>query len=129
MAVPLVPTPALAVIFFLGREALVEMDVPTRQSYIMAVVQPHERTFASGVSNLTRSMARAITPSFAGYLMQSLALAAPLYLGGGLKIVYDLLIYRAFRRLKPPEEQTAEPATRAVAASQKEGGEERRTAR
>ncbi|HEV2493863.1 MAG TPA: MFS transporter [Terriglobia bacterium] len=106
IAVPLAPTPALAVLFFLGREALVEMDVPTRQSYIMAVVQPHERTFASGVSNLTRSVARALTPSVAGYLMQSLSLAAPLYLGGGLKIVYDLLIYRAFRGLKPPEEQT-----------------------
>lgn len=110
IGVPLVPTPALAVLLFLGREALVEMDVPTRQSYIMAVVQPHERTFASGVSNLTRNVARAVTPSVAGYLMQSLSLAMPLYLGGGLKIVYDLLIYRAFRGLKPPEEQSIPPA-------------------
>ena len=105
MAVPLLPTPGLAMAFFLGREALVEMDVPARQSYIMAVVQPHERTFASGVSNLTRNIGRAITPSLAGYMMQGLALATPLYLGGGLKIGYDLLIYRAFRNLKPPEEQ------------------------
>ena len=109
IGVPLVPTPTLAVLLFLGREALVEMDVPTRQSYIMAVVQPHERTFASGVSNLTRNVARAVTPSAAGYLMQSVSLATPLYLGGGLKIVYDLLIYRAFRNLKPPEEQNPPP--------------------
>lgn len=109
IGVPLVPTPALAVLLFLGREALVEMDVPTRQSYIMAVVQPHERTFASGVSNLTRNVARAVTPSAAGYLMQSVSLATPLYLGGSLKIVYDLLIYRAFRNLRPPEEQNLPP--------------------
>ena len=84
------------------------MDVPTRQSYVMAVVEPEERTFASGVTNLTRNIARAISPSFAGYLMQSLALATPMFLGGGLKIAYDLLMYRAFRGLKPPEERTAE---------------------
>lgn len=105
MAVPLVPSAGWAVALFLGREALVEMDVPTRQSYLMAVVQPNERTFASGVTNLTRNVARAITPSFAGYLMQSLALAAPFFLGGGIKITYDLLLYGAFRRLKPEEER------------------------
>lgn len=108
MIVPLVRTPAWAMIFLLLREALVEMDVPARQSYIMGVVAPHERTFASGVSNVTRNIARAVSPGAAGYLMQSLALATPLYLGAGLKIVYDLLIYRGFRHLKPPEEQTRE---------------------
>ncbi|HLW79327.1 MAG TPA: MFS transporter [Terriglobia bacterium] len=107
MAVPLAPTPAWAMVFLLLREALVEMDVPARQSYIMGVVAPHERTFASGVSNLTRNIARAASPGAAGYLMQSLALATPLYLGGGLKIVYDLLVYRGFRHLKPPEEQAS----------------------
>ena len=81
------------------------MDVPTRQSYVMAVVQPNERTYASGVTNITRNVARAITPSFAGYLMQSLALATPFFLGGGIKIAYDLLLYGAFRRLKPEEER------------------------
>jgi MFS family permease len=126
IGVPLVPTPALAVLLFLGREALVEMDVPTRQSYIMAVVQPHERTFASGVSNLTRSAARAVTPSVAGFLMQSLSLAAPLYLGGSLKIVYDLLIYGAFRRLKPPEEQSVPPARYGAATESVEPSVERR---
>ena len=104
MAASLAPSAGWAVAFFLGREALVEMDVPTRQSYLMAVVQSNERTFASGVTNLTRNVARAITPSFAGYLMQSLALAAPFFLGGGIKITYDLLLFRAFRSLKRAEE-------------------------
>lgn len=111
MAVPLAPSPAWAIALFLGREALVEMDVPTRQSYILAVVKPHERTFSSGVTNLTRNIARSISPSFAGYVMQHLALAAPLFLGGGIKIVYDLLLYGAFRRLKPPEEQSVSGPT------------------
>ncbi len=107
MAVPLAPSAAWAVALFLGREVLVEMDVPTRQSYILAVVEANERTFASGVTNLTRNISRFITPSLAGYMMQHLALATPLYLGGGIKIVYDLLLFAAFRRLKPPEEQKA----------------------
>jgi MFS family permease len=104
MAVAFAPSFAWAVALFLARECLVEMDVPTRQSYIVAVVQPHERTFASGVTNVTRGAAWAAAPSFAGYLMQSVALSAPLFLGGGLKIGYDLLLFAAFRRLRPPEE-------------------------
>ncbi|MHB8413105.1 MAG: MFS transporter [Candidatus Acidiferrales bacterium] len=126
MAASLAPSAGWAVAFFLGRESLVEMDVPTRQSYVMAIVQPNERTFASGVTNLTRNVARAITPSFAGYLMQSLALAAPFFLGGGIKITYDLLLYGAFRRLKPEEErqgayQVPERRNRSV-AGQTNGG-------
>ncbi len=109
MAVALAPSFAWAVALFLARECLVEMDVPTRQSYIVAVVEPHERTFASGVTNVTRNLAWATAPSFAGYFMQALALSAPLFVGGGLKIGYDLLLYAAFRRLKPPEE-THDPA-------------------
>ncbi len=105
MAVPLAPSPGWAMLFYLAWESLVEMDVPTRQSYIMAVVQPGERTFASGVTNLARSVSRSITPSLAGYVMQHVALATPLFLGGSIKITYDLLLYSAFRRLKPPEEE------------------------
>ncbi|MFQ5814742.1 MAG: MFS transporter, partial [Anaerolineae bacterium] len=105
MAVPFAPSFSWAVACFLARESLVEMDVPTRQSYIVAVVQPNERTFASGITNLTRNVAWATAPSFAGYFMQHLALAAPLFAGGGIKIVYDVLLYGAFRRLKPPEEK------------------------
>jgi predicted MFS family arabinose efflux permease len=106
IAVPFAPSFAWAVAMLLARECLVEMDVPTRQSYILAVVQPNERTYASGITNLTRNVAWATAPSFAGYFMQHLALAAPLFLGGGIKITYDLLLYVAFRRVKPPEEQS-----------------------
>jgi MFS family permease len=105
MTVPFAPNFAVAAALFLLREALVEMDVPTRQSYVMAVVQPEERTFASGVTHLVRMGGWALAPFLAGPLMQGLALAIPLVIGGGLKIVYDIALYRAFRHLKPPEER------------------------
>jgi MFS family permease len=107
IAAPAAPTAAIASALFLAREALVEMDVPTRQSYVMAVVKPTERTFASGVTNVTRNVAWAVGPSFAGVVMQYVALAGPLVIGGVLKIGYDLLLYKAFRRVRPPEEETA----------------------
>jgi MFS family permease len=106
---PASPSAALAAALFLAREALVEMDVPTRQSYVMAVVKPTERTFASGVTNVTRNVAWAVGPSFAGLVMQHVALAGPLMLGGTLKIAYDLLLYRAFRHVRPPEEMRRPP--------------------
>jgi predicted MFS family arabinose efflux permease len=81
------------------------MGVPTRQSYVVAVVAPSERTFASGITGVVRNAGWAAAPTFAGYFMQHLSLAAPLVAGGGLKIIYDLLLYFAFRRLKPPEER------------------------
>jgi MFS family permease len=105
VAASVVPSAHWAVILFLLRESLVEMDVPTRQSYVAAVVQPNERTFASGVTNLTRNLSWASASSVAGFLMQRLAFSAPLFLGGGLKIIYDILLWRAFRHLKPPEER------------------------
>jgi MFS family permease len=108
---PASPNAALAAALFLAREALVEMDVPTRQSYVMAVVKPTERTFASGVTNVTRNVAWAIGPSFAGLIMQHVALAGPLVIGGVLKIGYDLLLYRAFRHVRPPEEEVATRST------------------
>jgi predicted MFS family arabinose efflux permease len=104
MVAPTSPSAAIAAALFLAREALVEMDVPTRQSYVMAVVKPGERTFASGVTNVTRNVAWAVGPSVAGVVMQHIALAGPLIIGGGLKIAYDVLLYRAFRHVKPPEE-------------------------
>jgi MFS family permease len=107
IAAPAAPTAAIASALFLAREALVEMDVPTRQSYVMAVVKPTERTFASGVTNVTRNVAWAVGPSFAGVVMQYVALAGPLVIGGVLKIGYDLLLYKAFRHVRPPEEETA----------------------
>jgi len=105
IAVPLVPSPLWAVILFLLRESLVEMDVPTRQSYVAAVVAPQERTYASGVTNLTRNVSWAAASSVAGVFMQRIAFSAPLLLGGGLKIFYDVLLWRAFRHVKPPEEK------------------------
>lgn len=106
IAVPFAPTPTIAIALFLLRESLVEMDVPTRQSYVAAVVQPHERTYASGVTNLARTMSWAAASSLAGALMQNFVFSAPLVLGGSLKITYDLLLYRGFRHLKPPEERS-----------------------
>jgi MFS family permease len=104
VTVAFAPNFPVAALLFLLREGLVEMDVPTRQSYVMAMVRAHERTFASGLTNLVRLGGWAIAPSFAGLLMQGTSLAAPLFVGAGMKISYDLLLYRAFRRARPPEE-------------------------
>ena len=113
IAASFAPSARWAVALFLLRESLVEMDVPTRQSYVAAMVRPSERTFASGVTNLTRNMSWAISASVAGIFMQRVSLSFPLFLGGSLKIVYDLLLWRAFRHAAPPEELGAatRPAT------------------
>src|SRR6266851_3514182 len=95
----------LAAVLFLLREGLSEMDVPTRQSYLMAVVKPEERTFAGGVTNLARMCARSIAPVFAGSAMQALTLGAPIMAAAGLKVLYDGLLYVSFRKLKAPEER------------------------
>jgi MFS family permease len=99
------PSFPVAALLFLLREGLVEMDVPTRQSYVMGMVRPEERTTASGVTNIVRVGAWAVAPSFAGLFMQSLTLATPLVIGSGMKIAYDLLLYAACRRDPPPEER------------------------
>jgi len=105
MVAPAAPTASAAAALFLAREALVEMDVPTRQSYVMAVVSPPARTYASGITNVTRNAGWAIGPIIGGSAMQHLALAAPLFIGGALKIGYDVALYRSFRHIRPPEEQ------------------------
>jgi predicted MFS family arabinose efflux permease len=103
--VPLMPTLPLAVAVLLARFALSQMDVPTRQSYVMAVVQPDERSAAAGVTGIARTVGAAISPSFSSVLVASAATAAlPFFLAGGLKIAYDLLIYRDFRAIRPAEE-------------------------
>jgi MFS family permease len=104
MTVAAAPNFEVAAILFLLREGLVEMDVPTRQSYVLAVVEPEERTFASGVTNLVRLAAWAVAPLLAGVLSGSGSLHAPLIVGASMKIVYDLLLWRAFRAVRPPEE-------------------------
>lgn len=104
LAAPLSPSAPLAAALFLAREGLVEMDVPTRQSYVMAVVPPNDRTFASGLTNLTRTGGWAAGAAIGGTAMQQITLAAPLVIGGVLKIVYDIVLYRSFRHVRPPEE-------------------------
>lgn len=103
--VPFAPNFPVAAGLFLLREGLVEMDVPTRQSYVMAVVRPEERTTASSLTHLVRVGTWAIAPSFAGLFMQGLSLATPLFIGAGMKVSYDLLLYAAFRKRPPPEEK------------------------
>lgn len=111
MTVAFAPNFWAAAVLFLLREGLVEMDVPTRQSYVMAVVRPEERTFASGITHLVRLGGWAVAPSLAGLLMQYLSLGTPLVIGAGMKIAYDVLLYRSFRGVKPPEEQTLSPSS------------------
>jgi MFS family permease len=107
MLTPAMPTLPLAVLTLLLRYSISQMDVPTRQSYTMAVVAPDERSAASGVTMIARSVGAAVSPALTGFLFSLPALInAPFLLSGGLKILYDLLLYRNFRQLKPPEEQT-----------------------
>lgn len=102
--VTVAPSFAAAATLFLLREGLVEMDVPTRQSFVTAVVRPEERTAASGITHIVRLLGWAIAPACAGALMQHVSLAAPILIGAALKITYDLLLWVSFRRVRPPEE-------------------------
>lgn len=105
MLVPLMPNLPLAITLLLLRFSISQMDVPTRQSYTMAVVAPDERSAASGVTAIARSVGASLSPTLTGILFSIPALFnAPLFLAGGLKIVYDLLLFREFRSVKPPEE-------------------------
>ena len=100
------PTFPLAVALYLARMALSQMDVPTRQSYLVAVVREDERTAAAGITNISRNITQSISPSLAGYILQSLSLlSAPFVLGGVLKIVYDIALYFNFKSVKPPDER------------------------
>ncbi len=104
--VPFMPTLPLAVLCLFARFAISQMDVPTRQSYTMAIVAPDERSAAAGVTGIARSLGVAAAPLIAGPLFATAALAsAPFVISGGLKVIYDLLLYRSFRRLRPPEEE------------------------
>ncbi len=103
--VPLMPNLPLAIAVLLLRFSISQMDVPTRQSYTMAVVDPDERSAASGVTTIARSLGAAIAPSLAGALFGASLLSVPFFLAGGLKIVYDLSLFLNFRAMKPPEEK------------------------
>jgi MFS family permease len=106
LTLPIAPSFPVAAALFIVREGLSEMDVPTRQSYLMAIVPPHERAWAAGLSQLARAGGRMIAPALAGAAMQAGALWLPLAAGASIKIGYDLLLWRAFRRIRPPEERT-----------------------
>lgn len=99
------PTFPIAIGLYLARMSLSQMDVPTRQSYIVAVVKEDERTATAGITNTSRNIAQAISPSLTGFIIQSLWLSSPFVIGGLLKIAYDLGIYFNFRKIKPPEEK------------------------
>jgi MFS family permease len=104
VAVAFTPSFWAAAVLYLLRESLVEMDVPTRQSYVLAVVEPSERTVVSGITTLVRLAAWAVAPAFAGLLMTGDTMFLPLVIGAAMKIAYDILLWRAFRGIKPPEE-------------------------
>lgn len=102
--VAIAPTFQIALILFLARMSLSQMDVPTRQAYIVAVVEENERTAAAGITNTSRNIAQSISPSITGAIIQSLSLSAPFVIGGLLKIVYDVGIYVSFRKIKASHE-------------------------
>jgi len=106
MLVPSMPTLPLAVAVLFLRFAISQMDVPTRQSYTMALVDPEERSAAAGVTGMARTVGASLAPLAAGPLYASAALAGvPFLVAGGLKILYDLALWRGFRALRPPEER------------------------
>jgi predicted MFS family arabinose efflux permease len=103
--VPFMPTLPLALLFLFLRALLSSMDVPARASYVMAVVSPAERPAAAGITAVPRSLAAAISPAIAGYLLTVSSFGWPLVISGALKIVYDLTLLTLFRKVKPPEER------------------------
>lgn len=111
MLVPLMPSLPWAIGLLLARFTISQMDVPTRQSYTLAVVAPDERSAASGVTTIARSIGAALSPSLGGLFLSIPGLfSLPFFLCGGLKITYDLILYRNFKMLKPPEEQAQDQA-------------------
>jgi predicted MFS family arabinose efflux permease len=106
MLVPLMPNLPLAIAVLLMRFSISQMDVPTRQSYTMAVVAPDERSAAAGITGIARTTGASLSPVFTGPLLANASLLSfPFLISGGLKIIYDLLLYRSFRAIKPPEEK------------------------
>jgi MFS family permease len=100
IGVALTPNAAVAVGFLLARHLLSQMDVPTRQSFLMLAVEDHEREAAASLTNTSRTFAQAVSPALTGWIMQGVSPAAPFYLGGGLKILYDLMLYATIRNVR-----------------------------
>ena len=106
IAVAFAPTLPMAAILYFVRMALSQMDVPTRQSYIVSIVRDEERTAATGITNIARNISQTISPSLSGYIIQSLSLFfAPFLIGGVLKVIYDIALYFSFRNIKPQQEE------------------------
>ena len=112
LLIPFVSELAWVIVLLLARSALSQMDVPTRQSYVMAVVDPGERAAAASITSVPRSFASATSPLIAGYLLGISSFGWPLIIAGGLKIAYDLLLLGLFRTVRPPEEISVDEATR-----------------
>src|SRR5213596_1623157 len=103
--VPLMPNLPLAILVLLVRFSISQMDVPTRQSYVMAVVGPDERSAAGGITGVARTLGAAVAPVFAGFLYARPSLmSVPFFIAGALKVLYDVLLYRGFAAVQPPEE-------------------------
>jgi MFS family permease len=100
ISVALAPSATLAVALLLARHLLSQMDVPTRQSFLMLAVQDHEREGAASITNVSRTLAQSISPALSGWVIAGGSLVAPFFLGGGLKIVYDLMLYATIRRVQ-----------------------------
>ncbi len=109
IAVAFAPTAVTAVALLLCRQSLSQMDVPTRQSYVMAIVDEADRTPAAGFTSTTRTVTSSISPSLAGYALGNLWVGVPLVAAGSLKLLYDGLIYVSFRKVHPPEEKGPGP--------------------
>jgi MFS family permease len=107
IAIAAAPTAWLAVALLYARQLLSQMDVPTRQAYVMGVVEDHEREAAATTTTLWRTVTQAVSPALTGWIMQTVALTTPFVLGGALKIIYDLLLYRTFRDIRPKEPAAA----------------------
>ncbi|MGH2535281.1 MAG: MFS transporter [Thermomicrobiales bacterium] len=101
---PFMPSLWLTVALLLARSALSQMDIPARQSYVMAVVSPEERPAAASVTNVPRSLAAAGSPFLSGYLLSLTTFGWPLLIGGALKAIYDVLLLVMFQKVRPPEE-------------------------
>jgi MFS family permease len=104
LLVPFMPTLPLAIVLLLARSALSQMDVPTRNSYVMAIVPPAERPAAASVTSVPRSLAQGLSPLLSGYLLGLSTFGWPLVLAGALKAIYDLLMLAMFAKVRPPEE-------------------------
>jgi len=107
IAMPFAPNLGWVIALLLMRGALSQMDVPTRSSYVMAIVPPEERAASAAVTSVPRSLAASAGPFMAGYLLSMSSFGWPLIVSGALKTIYDLLLLAMFRTVKPPEESTA----------------------